>query len=183
MTTECSTTAVNDLLALLAIAGPPGEEAAVADHLRRVLVSAGVDAACITTDEAHRQSDYGGNAGNLIVRFDGRQCGPRRLLSAHMDTVPGAIGAVPRLDKASGRIVNDAPDKALGGDDRTGCAVLLQVARALCQRRGDHPPITLVFFVQEEVGLVGSRGLDVERLGKPTPVMRFNFDIDDVDEF
>jgi tripeptide aminopeptidase len=179
MTTE----AVNDLLALLAIPGPPAEEAAVAEHLRGALVAAGVDPGCITMDEAQRQSEYGGNTGNLIVRLDGHRRGPRRMFSAHMDTVPGAAGAIPRLDEAGGRIVNDAPGKALGGDNRTGCAVLLHIARTLCQRRGDHSPTTLVFFVQEEVGLVGSRGLDVSRLGEPKPAMCFNFDIDDADEF
>ncbi len=178
-----SAEAVHDLLTLLAIPGPPVEEAAVAEHLRRALLAAGVDVACITTDDAARQSEYGGNTGNLIVRLDGQRSGPRRMFSAHMDTVPGAVGAMPRLDEAGGRIVNDAPGKALGGDNRTGCAVLLHVARTLCQRRGDHPPTTLVFFVQEEVGLVGSRGLDVARLGAPKPAMCFNFDIDDADEF
>jgi tripeptide aminopeptidase len=178
-----SVEAVRDLLALLAIPGPPAEEAAVAEHLRRALLAAGVGADCITTDEAQRQSEYGGNTGNLIVRLDGHRDGPRRMFSAHMDTVPGAVGAIPRLDEAGGRIVNDALGKALGGDNRTGCAVLLHVARTLCQRRGDHPPTTLVFFVQEEVGLVGSRGLDVARLGEPKPTMAFNLDIDDADEF
>lgn len=174
---------IADLLALLAIPGRPGEEAAVAEHLRRVLVEAGVAPECITTDESHRQSEYGGTTGNLIVRLDGRQPGPRRMFSAHMDTVPGAVGAIPRLDEAGGRIVNDAPGKALGGDNRTGCAVLLQVARELCQRRGEHLSTTLVFFVQEEVGLVGARGLDVTRLGSPRPAMCFNFDGEDADEF
>src|SRR5262249_62068756 len=98
LTTEWSTTPVNDLIALLAIPGPPGEEAAVAGHLRRVLIAAGVDPGCITTDEAHRQSEYGGDTGNLVVRLDGCQRGPRRLFSAHPDTVPGAGGAVSRSD-------------------------------------------------------------------------------------
>src|SRR5262245_33311697 len=127
-----STRAVDDLLALLAIPGPPGEEAAVAAHLRRVLIEAGVAPDCIGTDLAHRQSEYGGNTGNLIVPLDGhRKDAPRRMFCAHMDTVPGAVGAVARLDGARERIVNDAPGKALGGDNRTGCAVLLQLARAL----------------------------------------------------
>src|SRR5262249_18784460 len=115
-------TPVNDLLALLAIPGPPGGESRVADHLRAVLVELGVPAACIASDDAQRQSEYGGDTGNLIVRLDGHGRGPRRLFSAHMDTVPLVLGAQPRLDSANQRIVNDAPGKALGGDNRTGCA-------------------------------------------------------------
>src|SRR5262249_59351731 len=46
----------------------------------------------------------------------------------------------------------------------------------------DHAPATLVFFVQEEVGLVGARGLDVTRLGEPRPALGFNFDGHDADD-
>jgi tripeptide aminopeptidase len=93
-----------------------------------------------------------------------------------MDTVPLAVGARPRLAADGQRIINEAPGCALGGDNRTGCAVLLQVARALAARHGDHVPATLVFFVQEEVGLVGSRGLDLNLLGEPRAALGFNFD-------
>jgi tripeptide aminopeptidase len=175
--------AVQDLLALLAIPGPPASEGRVADHVRRVLAEMGVPSDCVTSDEAHRQSEYGGDCGNLIVRLDGHGRGPRRLFSAHLDTVPVAVGAMPCLDTGSGRIVNSATGKALGGDNRTGCAVLLQVARALLARKGDHSPTTLVFFVQEEVGLVGARGLDVTKLGQPKPAMGFNIDGHDAEQF
>ena len=161
----------DDLMQLLSIPGPPGEELAVVDYLRRELTAMGVGAESILTDKAHEQSEYGGNTGNLIVRLDGHGRGPRRLFSAHMDTVPGAVGAIPRLDATNGTIVNDALGKALGGDNRTGCAVLMQVARLLCGRAADHAPTTLVFFVQEEVGLVGARGMDVPLLGLPTATM------------
>jgi tripeptide aminopeptidase len=173
--------AINDLLDLLAISGSPGKEGAVADHLRRVLTDLGVRPEQIVSDDAHRHSEYGGDCGNLIVRLDGRRPGPRRMFSAHMDTVPGAVGARPRLE--IDRIVNDAPDTALGGDNRTGCAVVLSVARTLLARQGDHAPTTLVFFVQEEVGLVGARGLDVKKLGDPRPEVGFNFDGHHAEEF
>ena len=175
------TRAQNDLLELLSIKGPPGGELAVAEHLRRVLTALGVRTEDIQTDAAQQQSEYGGNTGNLIARFDGNGRGSRRLFSAHMDTVPGAVGAVARLEPD--RIVNDAPGLALGGDNRTGCAVLLQVARQLCELSGNHAPTTLIFFVQEEVGLVGARGMDVSMLGSPAPAMCFNFDGSQADEF
>jgi tripeptide aminopeptidase len=175
--------AINDLLALLTIPGPPADERQVAEHLQGVLEEIGVPSRCITTDAAHTRSEYGGSTGNLIVQLDGHGRGPRRLFSAHMDTVPLAVGAVPRLDADGARIINNTPGKALGGDNRTGCAVLLQVARELCERNGDHPPTTLVFFIQEEVGLVGARGLDVALLGAPKPAMGFNFDGSRVDQF
>lgn len=174
---------IHDLLALLAIPGPPGKEGDVAEHLRCVLIGLGVPVSAITNDDAPSQSEYGGTCGNLIVRLDGHGRGPRRLFSAHMDTVPLAVGAAPTLDLDAGLIRNAAPGKALGGDNRTGCACVLQVARTLLARDGDHPPATLVFFVQEEVGLVGARGLDVARLGMPMPTLGFNFDGYHADEF
>jgi tripeptide aminopeptidase len=173
----------NDLLALLSIPGKPGEELAVAEHLHRELIVMGIRAESISSDKAHEQSEYGGNTGNLIVQLDGHGNGPRRMFSAHMDTVPSVVGAVPRLDAGRRRIVNDAPGKALGGDNRTGCAVVMQVARVLCGRANDHAPTTLIFFVQEEVGLVGARGMDVAQLGSPIPAMCFNFDGSRANEF
>jgi tripeptide aminopeptidase len=159
---------------LVQVAGEPGKEGGIADHIRRALMAMGVPPAWIVFDEAHTQSEYGGEVGNMIVRLDGHGRGERRMLSTHLDTVPTALGSKPRL--AGDRVVNDAAGTALGADARAGCAVLLGAARALLKRNGNHPPRTLVFFVLEEVGLVGSRGLDTLLLGDPFPSMAFNFD-------
>lgn len=169
-----TTQPVSDLLELLAIPASSGEEAGVAAHLKRKLLELGVPEGNIATDSANRKSEIGGSTGNLIVRLDGHGRGERRMFSAHMDTVPDCIGAKPRVDGEL--IVNDAAGKALGGDNRTGCTVLLQVAKALQQRKGDHVPTTLVWLVQEEIGLVGARYLNVELLGSPRPARCYNFD-------
>ncbi|MEZ4681762.1 MAG: M20/M25/M40 family metallo-hydrolase [Caldilineaceae bacterium] len=176
-------TALADLLALLPIPGPPAGEGQVAAFLRKQCSKLGISDKEIVHDNAQAQSEYGGEVGNLIVRIAGNRPGPRLLFSTHMDTVPDAVGCRPRLDRAANRIVNDAPGKALGGDNRLGCAVLLHLARTLLARNGDHPPVTLVFFIQEEVGLVGARGLDLALLGNPQPAMCFNWDGGRVDQF
>ena len=49
---------------------------------------------------------------------------------------------------------------ALGGDDRTGCAVLVALAETLIKHKLPHPPITLLFTVREESGLHGARELN-----------------------
>ena len=174
---------LDDLMALLPIEAPPAKEGKVATYLRQRLLEMGVAAAQIVHDHAHAQSEYGGEVGNLIVRLDGRGGEPRLMFSTHMDTVPNAVGCQPRLELAQKRIVNDAVGRALGGDNRLGCAALLDLARALMARQGDHPPITLVFFVQEEVGLVGARGLDLMLLGEPRPSMCYNLDGGNPSEF
>ena len=174
--------ALDDLLNLLPIAGPPAQEGQVAVFLRAKLLEMGIAADQIVHDNAQAQSEYGGEVGNLSVRLDGRQLGPRLMFSTHMDTVPNAVGCQPRLDTANQRIVNAAAGKALGGDNRLGCALLLHLARTLLHRHGDHPPVTLIFFIQEEVGLVGARGLDLSLLGTPTPTLCFNWDGGRVDQ-
>ncbi len=168
--------AIEDLMALLPIKGAPGHEGAIAAELRERLIAAGVPADNILHDNAQDQSEYGGEVGNLIVHIDGRRQGPRVMFSTHMDTVPDAVGCEPRLEKAEGRIVNDAAGRALGGDNRLGCAILLTLARELVALKGDHQSATLVFFIQEEVGLVGARGLDLSKLGEPRPSMCVNLD-------
>ncbi|MBI3960612.1 MAG: M20/M25/M40 family metallo-hydrolase [Chloroflexi bacterium] len=174
---------LDDLLALLPIPGPPAQEGEVAAWLRARLAGMGIPEGQMVHDRAQEQSEYGGDVGNLIVQIPGCWPGPRLLFSTHMDTVPIAVGCRPRLDREQMGIVNDAPGRALGGDNRLGCAALLHLARVLLERKGDHPPVVLIFFVQEEVGLVGSRGLDISLLGQPLPAMCFNLDGGPPDEF
>lgn len=174
--------AIVDLLALLPIEGPSGKERAVVAFLQRTLLDIGIPADHIRFDNAHQQSEYGGESGNMIVHIAGKQSEPRMMFSAHMDTVPDCVGCQPRLDRKYRRIVNDAVDKALGGDNRAGCAILLTLARELLPLNGNHPPIFLVFLIQEEVGLNGARGLDVSLLGDSLPTMCFNLDGRNVEE-
>lgn len=166
------TEAIKDLLDLLKIDAPPSKEADVATFLKNRLIQLGVPPQNITEDNAQKQSEYGGNTGNLIVHINGQHKSPRIMFSTHMDTVPNAVGCSPRVD--NDRIVNDNPNTALGGDNRCGCATLLHLVRELIATNGDHPPITLIFFIQEEVGLVGARGMDLSLLGNPA--MCFNLD-------
>ena len=57
-------------------------------------------------------------------------------------------------------IIRSAGKTALGGDNRTGCAVLVNLADQLVRSGVPHPPITLLFTVREESGLHGARSLD-----------------------
>jgi tripeptide aminopeptidase len=167
-------TAVKYLMDLLPIPGPSGGEEEVKRHLVSTCLALGVPRRGIHSDRAHEQSEYGGSTGNLFVRLDGRRGGARRLLATHMDTVQPAVGCRPRVK--GNRVVNGASGKALGGDPRAGCAALLWAVQELQRRKGDHPPVTFVFTVQEEVGLVGARGLDVAKLGPGLPAVGFEFD-------
>ncbi len=163
---------LDNFIELTAIEGPPGKEATIAEAVRGKLIDVGVPAEAITFDDANARSEIGGEIGNMIVRLEGSRGGPRRMLATHMDTVPPAVGCNPTIE--GNRVVSGLPDRALGADARAGVAVLLAAARALCELEGDHAPVTLVFFVQEEIGLVGARWVDASLLGEPA--MCFNFD-------
>ena len=160
------------VMQLLAIPGRSGEEQGVAAFLSGQLKRAGVPARAVLTDTAHRRSPFGGQIGNLIVKLRGTMRAPRRLFTAHMDTVPICVGCRP---VRKGRIVRSAnPETGLGADDRGGCAVLLNTVLEILQHQLPHPPLTFCWLVQEEVGLKGSQQLRASLLGNPR--MGFNFD-------
>ncbi|HBE69932.1 MAG TPA: peptidase M20 [Planctomycetaceae bacterium] len=163
------------LLRVLDCPGISCQEAAIADVVKEVLLEAGVEPKAITHDSAHRKTPKPGQVGNLIVKLPGRGAGkgaPRVMLSAHLDTVPICDGCEPV--KKGSKIISKNPATGLGGDDRAGVATVLVAAIDALNSDGDHPPLTLCFFVQEEIGLQGSRNMTVSKIGRPA--MAFNFD-------
>jgi tripeptide aminopeptidase len=159
------------LIRLLAIDSVTGFEAAIGAAIVDELKKAGVPASAIRYDTAHQRIKLPTEVGNLIVDLPGTKPGPRLLFSTHMDTVPLCKGAKPRRD--GDRIVSDGTT-ALGGDNGTGCAVLIALAKTLIDHKLPHPPITMLFTVREESGLHGARELDPKDLLGAT--MGFNVD-------
>jgi tripeptide aminopeptidase len=160
------------VMQLMAIPGKTGQEQEVADCIIQHLRDAGAPATAIKTDNAHRRTPIPGQLGNLALRLPGTTRAPRRLLSAHLDTVPICVGSQPTRQ---GNIVRSAnPKSGLGADNRAGCAVLLNAAIEILTRKLPHPPLTFCWFVQEETGLNGSRHLTKSLLANPQ--LAFNFD-------
>jgi tripeptide aminopeptidase len=160
------------LLRFLSVEGITGQEAAISAEIRKSLIEVGVPARSIRTDDAHRRIPLATETGNLIVRLPGRRKGAEPVLfMCHMDTVPLCAGARPYV--SGNRILNRAKT-ALGGDNRTGCAVLVTLAAELMRTQADFPPLTLLFTVREESGLFGARYLDPKDLGG----VRYGFNFD-----
>ena len=160
---------------LMAIPGKSGHEAAAAQFIIDALLAAGLPKSAITHDNAHRSSPFGGERGNLIVKLPGskgRTKEPRRLLMAHIDTVPICVGCKPV--KKGSTIRSADPNTGLGGDDRAGASAILIALLEILEHQLPHPPLTFLWCVQEEVGLIGARYVDVKKLGGPTAA--FNFD-------
>ncbi|MGV8082471.1 MAG: M20/M25/M40 family metallo-hydrolase [Coriobacteriia bacterium] len=100
----------------------------------------------------------GSNTGNLIAELSGELPGVLAL-SAHLDCVEPCRGVEPVLRDG---IITAAGDTVLGGDDKAGLAVAIEVIRRVAEKGLPHPTIKALFTVQEEVGLTGAKALAAE---------------------
>jgi tripeptide aminopeptidase len=160
------------LMELLAIPGPSCREQEVMEFIAARLRRAGAPKGSILRDQAHRHSQHGGQVGNMVCRLPGTRPGGRRLLMAHVDTVPLCEGARPV--RRGGWIVPADKHTGLGADDRAGTAVVLAAALEILKHQPSHPPLCFLWTVQEELGLFGARHARLGMLGKPR--LAFNFD-------
>ena len=71
--------------------------------------------------------------------------------------MPLCAGAKP--GREGDRVFGDGTT-ALGGDNSTGCALLVALVETLLKHHLPHPPITVLFMVREESGVHGARELD-----------------------
>jgi len=164
--------ALDRVLEMMAIGGTSGEESVIVEYITDKLRGVGVPASAILVDQAHRRTKIRGQVGNLVCRLPGTFRGPRRLLMAHVDTVPLCVGSKPVLK--NGWVRSADPNTGLGADDRAGAAVVLTAAIEILRHKLPHPPLTFFWPVQEEVGLQGVRYAKLSALGKPR--LAFNFD-------
>jgi tripeptide aminopeptidase len=160
------------VMELLDIPGTSGQEGQIRAAIVKQLRAAGAPALAIRGDEAQKKTPIGGECGNLALVLPGTIAGPRRLLMAHMDTVPLCVGTKPVLKGTHVRSGNKLT--GLGADNRAGCAVVLTAAIEILRRKLPHPPVTFFWPIQEEVGLFGARHADLKILDKPK--LCFNWD-------
>ena len=163
--------ALKPLMELLSVEVSTGQEKRVANVVKDKLARAGVKKSWMRHDQAHRDISPDFEVGNLIVKLPGTVRAPRRLFCGHLDTVPLCRGAKP---VRRGARIESAGKTALGGDNRTAVACIVSVIEAVLKNRLPHPPITALFPIAEEIGLQGSRRVDVADLGHPK--MGFNID-------
>jgi tripeptide aminopeptidase len=146
----------NLLIELIKIDSLSRKEYDVAMRLKREMEDLGAQ---VSIDDAGER--VGGNVGNLIAHFTGMA--PEAmpiLLSAHMDTVVPGEGIVPILD---GDILRTDGRTVLGGDDKSGVAIICEVLRVIKENRFPCSDVDVVFTICEEAGLIGAKCLDVNR--------------------
>ena len=160
------------VLKLMAIPGVSGRESKVMEYIAGQLHKAGAPKNAVRFDNVHSRGEKNGEVGNLILRLPGTVRGKRRLLMAHVDTVPICEGTRP---VRRGRYIVPADkNTGLGADNRAGTAVVLSAALEILRRDLPHPPLTFLWTVQEEIGLRGARFGRLGLLGNPR--LAFNYD-------
>ncbi len=147
----------NLLIELIQIDSLSRRERDVALRLKREMEELG---AAIFIDDAGEK--VGGNVGNLIAHFPGSVASaPPLLLSAHMDTVVPGEGIRPIRD---GDILRTDGRTVLGGDDKSGVAIICEALRVVKENHLPCGDVDVVFTICEEAGLIGAKCLDVSRL-------------------
>ncbi len=143
-------------------------EAQICNELQNVLEAMGAE-----TFIDHAGAAVGGDTGNLIARFVGNADAPTMMLCAHMDTVEPGNGIKPQCK--NGIFTSDGTT-ILGADDKSAIAVLIEVLTVLHEERLSHAPLEVVITICEEVGLLGAKNLDIDRLKA-----RFGYVLDTTD--
>ena len=142
------------VLELVRIDSLSRKERAIALRLKEILEALG---GVVFMDDAGNA--VGGEVGNLVAHFDGNVEGAEAmLLSAHMYTVAPGEGVVPVVD---GDVIRSDGTTVLGGDDKSGLAIILEVLQAVREEKVPHGHIDVVFTICEEVGLLGAKHLDL----------------------
>jgi tripeptide aminopeptidase len=159
----------NLLLELVQIDSVSREEREVAQRIKQICEELGAE---VFIDDAG--SKVGGNTGNVIARFPGTiPSAEPIMMSAHMDTVVPGRGVKPIVE---GDIIRTDGSTVLGGDDKSGCSVIIETIRCLQEQNIPHAPIDAVFSICEEVGLLGAKHLDLSKMRAKYGIV---FDSDD----
>ncbi|MGI9116766.1 MAG: M20/M25/M40 family metallo-hydrolase [Gaiellales bacterium] len=149
-------TALDLFLALARLPTPPGKERAAIDLVREVLASFGVES---EEDDAGPRID--GDAGNLYARIPATCAGTPLFFNAHVDTVPMTAPIDPVIE---GDFVVNREPTILGADNKATVAGMIDGIRRIVREGIPHAGIELVITVQEEIGLIGAKAFDVDRL-------------------
>jgi tripeptide aminopeptidase len=141
---------------LAALPTPPGSERPAADRVAAFLRSLGLE---VEEDDAGPR--IGSNAGNLYCRLHGSGDGTPIFLCAHLDTVPPEGPIEPVVEDG---FVRNAAGTILGADNKAAVAAMLAATRRIVAEGRPHGGLELLFTPKEEVGLLGAKAFDHDRL-------------------
>ena len=99
--------------------------------------------------------------GNIIATLKGTRPGKAFFFVAHLDTVKPGNGIKPIVK--NGRVTSDGTT-VLGGDDKTGVALMMEIAQVLREQKLSYPTVQFIFTLNEETGMGGSKNMDYSKL-------------------
>lgn len=142
---------------LVAIDSPSFGERKMADRVKEKLSVLGFQ---VHEDKAG--GHYGSDTGNVYGFLKGTVSGDPILLSAHLDTVPPAVGKKAVFHE-DGRITGSG-DTVLGSDDIAGIVEILEGIRHLQEENIPHRDVEVLFPIAEEVYIKGTEVFDFSRV-------------------
>jgi tripeptide aminopeptidase len=158
---------LNEFLEMVQIRSQGKNERQLADILKDRLKEMGAE---VSEDNAY--TAFGGNTGNIFAFFKGTVHGsPVLMLNSHIDTVEPSAGVVPQIVDG---VIKPSGKTILGADDKAGVASILEAMRTVREKNIPYGDILVLFTVAEDVGLLGSKAIDKNRLQKAD----FGFSLD-----
>lgn len=152
----CQDRIVKEFMQYVQIASPSKNEKQFADFIKKELENLGLD---VYIDQSKKKT--GSNTGNIIASLPGKVNKPAILFSCHLDTVMPAEGIRPIIKE--GAIYSDGTT-ILGGDDKAGIAAVIEALKVVKENKIQHGPIEVVFSVCEEIGLLGAKNLEYDKI-------------------
>lgn len=144
---------------LARIKSPSGDEKEIVDHVSTILRDLGLN---VNIDDSGKK--YGSNSGNIIAWYKGASKDGRLpiFLGAHLDTVRVDGDIEPFIEKG---IISNKNEYILGGDDKVAAAAIIEALRVIIDNGIPSTDIYIVFTICEEIGVVGAKHVDLDRVG------------------
>lgn len=147
---------LNTFLDYVRIDSESRREGAMAARVKQELEELGLE---VFQDDTRDRT--GSETGNLYTLLPGNRPGEPILLCAHLDTVPPGRGIDPVVENG---MITSRGETVLGGDDKGGVAAIMEALRVILEEELPHPDVEVVFTVCEEIGLLGAKALDYDRI-------------------
>jgi tripeptide aminopeptidase len=143
---------------LCEINSPGLEEREVARYLKKFFSLFPV----ITVEEDDSALKTGSDTGNIVVTIPGHKADATGLFFAcHMDVIHPCDSV--KVDFSDG-VFRSVGDTVLGGDDKAGIAILMELTHLLLEGDTPYPTVQFIFTTGEEIGLLGATHLDHDLL-------------------
>ena len=146
---------------LCEISSPSRNEKEISEHLKALFKELGA----LEVYEDNSQAKTGSESGNLIIRFDGgAEAGEAVFFSCHMDTVQPGDGVKVKRD---GDVFTSSGDTILGSDDKSGIAAIIELIMMINEHKLAHGLIEIIITTCEEIGLLGAKALEADKITAP----------------